>query len=41
MLAELKRDFVRKSAMEEEIKKAEEKLAVIQNNSHLMYPRRK
>lgn len=30
VLAELKRDFVRKSAMEEEIKKAEEKLAVIQ-----------
>jgi Tfp pilus assembly protein PilO len=30
VLTELKRDFVRKSAMEEEIKKAEEKLAVIQ-----------
>ena len=30
VLAELKQDFVRKSAMEEEIKKAEEKLAVIQ-----------
>ena len=30
VLAELKRDFVRKSEMEEEIKKAEEKLAVIQ-----------
>lgn len=30
VLAELKRDFVRRSAMEEEIKKAEEKLAVIQ-----------
>lgn len=30
VLTELKRDFVRRSAMEEEIKKAEEKLAVIQ-----------
>ncbi len=30
VLSDLKRDFVRKSAMEEEIKKAEEKLAVIQ-----------
>ena len=30
VLTELKRDFVRRRAMEEEIKKAEEKLAVIQ-----------